>query len=79
VTRQFELKLADGRRVVWSGMNGVDASQSYANACPGVTVTAWRRHKMTGFVAPFAPGHGVIIEPGDWRWGRPYDPPGLGV
>lgn len=40
--REFELKLATGKVVVWPGKNGVNAAHRYVDCHDGATVVAWR-------------------------------------
>lgn len=46
--KTFELKLADGKWIVWNGKDGLDACWSYAHAHPGVAVVAWRDYPQHG-------------------------------
>lgn len=48
---EYELKLKGGKKVVWDGKDGVDASWRYAEAHPGVTIIAWRNYPRTGIFA----------------------------
>ena len=43
--QEFELKLATNQRVTWTGKDGKDAAQRYADAHPGAVVVAWRYPK----------------------------------
>jgi hypothetical protein len=46
---QYELRLAGGKTAIWDGKDGKDASQRYADAHPGVVITAWREADRHGF------------------------------
>ena len=46
---EFELKLAAGKTVVWTGHDGVNAAIRYAAAHPGAVIIAYRK-----------PRHGVF-------------------
>lgn len=59
----FELKLADGRMVTWTGRGPEDAAVRYADAHRGDVVVAWRRPRYGLFV-----GARRIIEPGESEW-----------
>ena len=50
-TKEYELRLADNRRVVWTGKDGEDASRNYVASHPTATVIAWRTY----------PRHGLFI------------------
>ena len=39
---EYELKLANGRSVVWEGNDPLDAARSYVDAHRAETVVAWR-------------------------------------
>jgi len=45
--REFELKLASGKVVVWSGKDGINAAERYVD-CNGGTVIAWRDYPKYG-------------------------------
>jgi hypothetical protein len=47
MTSEYELKTSKGR-VIWSGVNGIDACQRWAAEHPGETVTAWRNYPRAG-------------------------------
>jgi len=38
----FELKLSNGKRVTWTGYDGIDAARRYVDAHRGASVIAWR-------------------------------------
>lgn len=40
--RWFELKLADRRRVHWTGVDGIDAAHRYVEVHRDAEVVAWR-------------------------------------
>jgi len=46
---EFELKLAAGKTVVWTGHDGINAAIRYAAAHPGAVIIAYRK-----------PRHGVF-------------------
>lgn len=49
--RTYELRLTDGRRVLWDGPDGEAAARRYVDAHPGarVAVLAWRSAPRHGF------------------------------
>ena len=48
--KEYELKLATGKTVIWESRDGgVAAAQSYANSHPGAVVLAWRDYPRHGF------------------------------
>ena len=67
--REWELKLASGKVVVWAGRDGDAAARRYVDANPAKTVVATRNADRHG-VRVFGPG-ARIIEPGD---GHPAGP-----
>lgn len=46
---QYELRLSDGKAVVWDGKDGRDAARRYVAAHPGASVIAWREAERHGF------------------------------
>jgi hypothetical protein len=44
---EFDLKLSNGKKVLWSGRTGEEACQSYADSHPNVKVIAWRNKQYT--------------------------------
>ena len=48
--REYELKLANGKRVKWVGTDGVDAAERYVDCHRGATVTAWREANQTNII-----------------------------
>lgn len=57
----YELKLTDGRVVIWDGLTGIDAALRYVAAHPEATVTAWRETPRHGLFVGLVP----IVEPGE--------------
>jgi hypothetical protein len=55
--QQWELKLADGKRVVWSGRDGEDAARRYVDCHRDAAVVATRSYPRHGV---FVLGRGVI-------------------
>lgn len=50
IERQYELKLSNGKRVVWNGKDGIDAAHRYVD-CIGdknISVIAWRDYPRYG-------------------------------
>jgi hypothetical protein len=66
----YELLVSGGKTVVWDGKDGLDACQRYADAHPGVSVSAWRQANRTNVVIP-SPNLNNIIEPGHRDYGKP--------
>lgn len=56
--REWELKLAGGRTVIWNGTSGEDAAQRYAASHPTAVVIATRNYPRTGL---FVGGRGMRI------------------
>ena len=67
VERDWELKLDDGRVVIWSGCCGVGAAQRYEAEHPGARVVGYRPAPVD-IVVGFRPD--MIIEPGHPLWGK---------
>ncbi len=44
----YELQLSSGKRVVWSGKDGIDACRRYVESHPGECVVAWRSYPQHG-------------------------------
>jgi hypothetical protein len=57
VTQEYELKLAEGGKVVWEGTDGINAARRYVD-CKGGTVIAWR--PITHGVFLFNPNDRII-------------------
>lgn len=68
IEREWELKLATGQVVVWSGISGPDAAQRYVDCHREAAVVATRSYPRYGLFIGVDPDQ--IIEPGDWRWKR---------
>ena len=49
--KEYELRLADGRTVVFFGHGGLNACYRYADAHEGATVVAWRDYPRHGVFA----------------------------
>lgn len=64
---EYELRLQDGTRVIWEGESGEEACSSYLAHNPQSIVVAWRQLRRHGL---FFPRPEMIVEPGDWRWGK---------
>ena len=45
--RQFELKLNNGKTIIWDGTNGIDAVNRYLLS-HNETIIAWRDYPRTG-------------------------------
>ncbi len=43
--KEYELKLANGKVVTWTGKDGIDAATRYADCNHGAVVVAWREPK----------------------------------
>jgi len=57
--REFELKLATGKIVKWTGKTGVNAAHNYVDCVQDATVVAWREIQYGIF--PYPPqGRGII-------------------
>ena len=56
---EYELKLASGKTVVWSGKDGVNAAERYVDCNRGEVVIAWRDYPRYGIFL----GIRNIIEP----------------
>ena len=56
---KYELKLASGKTVVWSGKDGVNAAERYVDCNRGEIVIAWRDYPRYGIFL----GIRNIIEP----------------
>lgn len=48
----YELKLANGKTVIWNGDSGEDAAERYVETFRDAIVIAWRNYPRTG-VFPF--------------------------
>lgn len=59
--QSFEVKLATGQIVTWSGRDGMDACRRYVAAHPGAVAVAWRPADRHGVF----PGLLPIVEGGD--------------
>lgn len=46
--KQYELKLASGKVVIWEGEEGIDAAKRYVDAHREATVIAWRDYPRYG-------------------------------
>ena len=44
--RTYELKLHNGKRVTWTGYDGIDAARRYVDAHPSTSVIAWRTPRV---------------------------------
>jgi hypothetical protein len=44
--KTYELKLSNGRWVMWKGYDGIDAARRCVNAHPGACVIAWRTPRV---------------------------------
>ena len=53
--RSYELRLADGRRVVWAGKDGEDAARRYVAEHQDATVIAWRAYPRHGLFVGVPP------------------------
>lgn len=50
MVKEYELKLATGKTVIWEGRDGgTAAAQNYADSHPGSAVIAWRDYPRHGF------------------------------
>lgn len=56
--QRYDLKLADGRTVSWTGSSGEDAARRYVDGHHGATVVATRSAERHGL---FVLGGGTII------------------
>lgn len=44
---EYELKLSNGKRVTWTGYDGIDAARRYVDAHRGTSVIAWRTPRVS--------------------------------
>lgn len=58
----YELRLASGKRVVWSGNDPEDASRRYVDCHRSETVVAWRSYPRYGLFIGMPPGGIVELE-----------------
>ena len=58
--KQYELKLSNGKKVVWNGSDGINAAQRYVDCIRDVNVSviAWRDYPRYGIF----PGILKIVE-----------------
>ena len=56
--REWQLKLADGHVVVWTGTDGEDAARRYVATFPTAIVVAIRNHPRVGI---FQGGRGMRL------------------
>jgi len=57
--KEYELKLASGKVVIWHGKDGINAAERYVDCKRGETVIAWRNYPRYGV---FIGGNVNIIE-----------------
>jgi hypothetical protein len=43
---RYELKLSNGKRVIWTGYDGIDAARRYVDTHQGACVMAWRNPRV---------------------------------
>lgn len=70
---EFELKLANGKVVVWEGRDGEDAARRYVDCHRDQSVVATRSPRF-GLVIGFDPNR--LIEPGHPDWAKKRRPEG---